>query len=221
MANFQIERLKALPQHKNETWQGGPVRMPAWVQEEGKEPFRPWIVVWFSLQTRMLHTSEPISPEERSFASAVDALADFASDQEVAGYRPGKLEVRDSALAEHLDGMLSEVGIEVVHREKLPIFDRMLEDMANSLGEQSEVPGALSVPGVTIEQMNAFAEAAGQFHAAAPWEYLTDEDLIQIGSPCPDASLRCFTVLGAGGQTYGLAFFSSPKQHEAMKKANP
>jgi len=41
--NFQIERLKRLPQRSKETWQGGLAKLPMWVQERDQEPYRPWI----------------------------------------------------------------------------------------------------------------------------------------------------------------------------------
>ncbi len=51
------------------------------------------------------------------------------------------IEVNDSALAEHLSGMLSEAGIKVVHREKLPAVDRCLADMAEYMTGEPPVPG--------------------------------------------------------------------------------
>ena len=70
-----------------------------WVQERNIEPYRPWIAGWISLKTRLLHASEPKPPEKKNFEMALNALADFACNEELAGYRPGKIEVKDTALA--------------------------------------------------------------------------------------------------------------------------
>jgi hypothetical protein len=104
--NFQVERLKQLPQRKNEVWQGGLIRLPMWVKEEGPEPYRPWLAGWVSVKTRLVHTTAPQPREDINFETALQSLVNFASDRQLAGYRPGKIEVKDAALAEHLSGLL-------------------------------------------------------------------------------------------------------------------
>ncbi len=214
--NFQIERLKRLPQRTKETWQGGLTRLPMWVQGRGQEPYRPWIAGWISIKTRLIHMTEPKPPGEKTFEMALSALADFACNEELAGYRPGKIEVKDSALAEHLGGLLAEAGIKVEQRKKLFTLDQMIADMAEDVEGHPLVPNALEVKGVTVELMWAFADAAVQYYQAKPWQFLIDEDLIEVESPFVDASLRYLTVLGAGGTTFGLGFFDSVLQFESL-----
>ena len=45
---------------------------------------------------------------------------------------------------------------------------------------------------------------------------LSDADLIHVEAPAVAAGLRYVTVLGAGGRTFGLGFFASPKEFEAV-----
>lgn len=214
--NFQIERLKRLPRRAKDTWQGGLTRLPMWVHESNKEPYRPWIAGWISLNTRLIHTSEPKPPQEKNLEMALNALADFACNDELAGYRPGKIEVKDVALAEHLGGLLGEADIAVEQRDKLFTFDQMISDMAEKVGGHPSVPNALDAKGVTLELMRAFADAAAQFYQAKPWQYLTDEDLIEVESPFVEPSLRYLVVLGGGGTTFGLGFFESASQFESL-----
>lgn len=214
--NFQIERLKRLPQRTKETWQGGLTKLPMWVQGRDQEPYRPWIAGWISIKTKLIHTTEPKTPQEKSFEMALSALADFACNEELAGYRPGKIEVKDSALAEHLGGLLAEAGITVEHRSKLFTFEQMIADMAEKIDGEPLVPNALDVKGLTVELMWAFADAASQYYQAKPWQHLTDGDLIEVESPFVDASLRYLTVLGAGGTTFGLGFFDSVSQFDSL-----
>jgi len=209
MRELQIERLRQLPKRANETWQGGWVRLPTWVNEAGDRPYRPWTPLWISVQRDIVGHVEPHRPDERNYAKALTAMVQFACDKERAGYRPGRLEVRDSALAEHLSGMLAEAGIEVVSRDGLPALDRCLASMAEYMAGGPPLPGPLDGAGVTTERMLRFAEAAKAFHRAVPWEDLSDGDLIEIESPPAPQGLGFTSVLGAGGQTYGLAFFGS------------
>ncbi|MFC1783456.1 DUF6930 domain-containing protein, partial [Planctomycetota bacterium] len=202
--NFQIERLKKLTLLQNETWQGGFVRMPGWITGEERKPYRPWMVLWLSILDKVAHHSEPVLPEEKNFALVLNTLTDFACNDKLAGYLPGKIEVKDSALAEYLKGVLAEVGIKVIQRNRLISLERLMDDMVESMCDGITVPGALETKGVTIEQMRAFAEAASEFYQAQPWQHLSDEDFITIEHPIVDNALGYVTVMGHGGQTFGL-----------------
>ena len=73
-------------------------------------------------------------------------------------------------------------------------------------------------PGVAVERMRAFADAACEFYRAAPWQHLSDADLVHVEAPPVAAGLRHFTVLGAAVMTFGLGFFSSPKEFDALQE---
>jgi tetratricopeptide (TPR) repeat protein len=216
MPNFQIERIKRLPIHGGETWQGGWFRIPSLVKDEDGRPYRPWLPIWISVQGRFSGHGELARPHEKNFAAVLTALADLACDRGLAGYRPGVVEVQDSALAEHLSGMLAEAGVKVVAKQELPAVDNYLEEMTESMTEGPVIPGPLTGKGVTVEKLRTFAAAAKVFYEASPWEHLTDEDLIQVESPAAPDGLGCVAVLGSAAQTYGLGFFNSPKDYWSL-----
>src|SRR5712691_7042808 len=56
--------------------------------------------------------------------------------------------------------------------------------------------------------MRAFAAAARDFYEAAPWQHLSDEDLIHVEAPAV-----------ASGQTFGLGFFATAKEFEAVQES--
>ncbi len=136
--------------------------------------------------------------------------------------RPGTVETSDPETAGHLRDILAD-GARVELRE-LPVLDRMVEEMLSSLEEGEDPgaprPGALSGPGVTVEQMAAFARAAARFFAAAPWRHLTPDDLIRIESPEVDPGLRYLLVMGAALEKRGLLFLDSPDLAEAFAAAD-
>ena len=208
--NFQIERLKRLPQQKYETWQGKAFRMPNWVENEDTgKPYRPWSVGWLSLKTRAFSADESGSRARADHETILGRLAEFACDAELAGYRPAKVQVADRSLAEYLSGMLEEADIEVETREKLFLFDEMLEQMIEETSDHVVVPAALDSKGVTVEMMRSFADAADVFYRRAPWDMLSGGDLIEIEEPAVDNELRWVVVLGSGGDTMGLGFHGS------------
>jgi len=214
MANFQVERLKHLPQRAGDTWQGGFIRLPAWITEGRDRPSRAMTTMWGSLQTDTVGTGKGVYPRDKTtFAMAVGALVDFASGP-CAGYRPGRLEVNDPALAEHLSGLLAEADIRVEHRQRLLMVERHVQDMTRSIFKGTPVPpGYLEGKGVTPERVRAFAGAAESFYEAAPWQHLSNDDLVEIESPRADAAFRFAVVLGAGGEEYGLGFYRSQDQY--------
>jgi tetratricopeptide (TPR) repeat protein len=147
---------------------------------------------------------------------------EFATNRKLAGYYPGRLQVRDSGLAEHLAGELSDLGIRVNCCKRLDALDGFMEFMACSMHGKDLPPGALKGRGATVERMRRFAEAAKGFFEAAPWRELTGEDLIQVETPACPADMRFAVVLGASGQEFGLGFYRSEKRFwEAYEAEGP
>ena len=68
MFNLQVERLKQLPQRREQTWQGGLVRLPGWVTEQGDKPFRPVAAMWVIVETGKVRLSEAACREEDCWA---------------------------------------------------------------------------------------------------------------------------------------------------------
>src|SRR5439155_364028 len=131
---------------------------------------------------------------------------------------PARLEVADEALGAQLAAALADPELAVTVRDGLPAVHQMVRQMAAQL-EDAPPPDALDAPGVTVERMRAFAAAARDFYQAAPWRYLSDADLIHVEAPAVAPGLAHATVLGAGGRTFGLGFYASPKEFEAAHAA--
>jgi len=215
---FQIERLKRLNRRANETWQGGLVRLPVWVDgQNDQKPCRPWVAGWVSLKTKLFHMTQLQRPQDMNFEVVLNCLVDFACNTKLAGYRPAKIEIKNPDLAGYLAGMLAEADIALEVRNKLFAFDEIIEKMAGDMFEQPLVPDALDSKGVTIELMRSFADSACRFYQACPWDQLSSDDPIEIESPFVDASLRFCSVLGEGGETFGLGFYDSYEQFASLR----
>ncbi len=224
MIDFQAERLRRLPQRPGEIWQGGITRLPIWVREDQGgliEPVRSWAAGWVSLETRAVCLSEAHTESEGQFEVILDTLVDLAYNRELAGYRPGKVQVCDAALAEYLRGRLKDTGITVELRDKLFLLDRTLADAAEESRSQYPMPcGPMDTEGVTVEMMRAYAAAAAEFYRARPWELLANDDLIVLESPAVEPGLQHVSVLGARGEIIGLGFHQSRADFEWFA-ANP
>jgi tetratricopeptide (TPR) repeat protein len=208
MSDVFIDRIRTLAPRRGQIWQGGLVRMPAWIRDAGRTPYRPVLGLWVSLQDSVARTSRVVPPEEVGHHLALEALANLACDGTIAGYLPARLEVNDPDLAESLARTLAGLGVEVVHREHLLMIEQFLKRASAAVGI-ADVPGALSPPGVTLDRFRAFADAAAEFHRAAPWRHLQDIDLLRIETPVPDPALRFASVLGQGGVERGVWLFET------------
>jgi tetratricopeptide (TPR) repeat protein len=208
-----IDRFKRLPRRSSDVWQGGLVRARTWVEGPDGSVRRPWAAVWVSLSTGMMNAE--LAEDDGADASlALQALADLGL--KFVRSRPARLEVANSALGVQLAEALADPELTVSVRADLPDVDRVVREMERGMNDAPPLPEALDAPNVTVERMRAFAEAARDFYQAAPWQHLSDADLIHVEAPAVTSGLRHFTVLGAAGQTFGLGFFTSPREFDAL-----
>jgi tetratricopeptide (TPR) repeat protein len=217
-----IDRFRRIPALRREIWQGGVARMPVWAEpDDGGEPFRPFAAFWVSLSTGRLAVEVERTPGAHGPDLLLRALLRFARQEEkVLHGRASRLQVADAAVREVLAEVL--VGTDV-HVEAVPGVDALdtavREYTAMIRTEEEWPPSMLDGRGVTVDVVRGFADAAAQYYTAAPWQHLSDEDLIEVESPDAPRGYRYALVLGNAGNTFGLAFYESPAQHEAMSSA--
>jgi hypothetical protein len=62
---------------------------------------------------------------------------------------------------------------------------------------------------MSVDRPRAFASAAAASFVARPWDHLTNEDLLIVEDRHAPRNMCHVSVLGQGGQQFGLAFFDS------------
>jgi tetratricopeptide (TPR) repeat protein len=214
-----VDRFRQLPVLGREVWQGAVVRLPAWIDPgKGGEPFRPFGAVWTSLSTgRMTVELEPAADEHGPELLLAGLLRFGRQEKKKTGGRTGRLQVADAHTRDWLENALGSAA----HVEVVPRLDALAETLREytNIATEDQPPSALEGAGVTLGVLEHFADAAARYYAAAPWQHLSDEDLVEIESPAAPAGYRFALVLGNGGHTFGLAFYASREQHEAMLDA--
>jgi tetratricopeptide (TPR) repeat protein len=212
ISSLMLARFMRLPRRSADAWQGGILRMAMWVDGPDGTPYRPWGGVWVSLETGLANVK--LAEADAGDATlAVDALLELAF--KFAQTRPAAIQIADPALGEQIARTLGDPELSVTVDPRLAEAKAMLERMAADTNGPPH-PAALGGRGVTVERMRAFAVAARDFYAAAPWRHLSDEDLIHVETPRVDKAFRHLTVLGRAGQTFGLGFFASPRDLDRL-----
>jgi len=215
-----LNRFAKLPRMAGEAWHGGLVRLPSWVLDgpDGK-PYRPWVALWISERTGLINLKTQEEAQGRDLGLALMALLEFGLNRKLANGRPERVLTTDQETADHLARILAAAGIAVSATADRAAIGKLLGRFAEDMNGVPLPPDALDAPGVTVERMRAFAGAARAFYAAAPWKHLTDEDLVQVESPAPPRGFGYLSVLGNGGQAFGLGFYGRPQDLEAIAGA--
>ena len=210
-----VERFRRLPRMSTETWQGGLVRLPQWIHDDpDSPPYRPWAGVWVSLTTGLVNVEVERARNAHDANLALTALIGLG--RRFARCRPARLEVEDEALGTELLRALGEEDLALAISPSLPVVTQRLSEVAE-LTDGPAPPDALTARGVTVDRMRAFARAASRFYVAAPWRHLSGDDLIHVEAPRIAGGLEHITVLGAGGEVFGLGFFERVADFGAMQ----
>jgi tetratricopeptide (TPR) repeat protein len=218
--SLALGRYKQLPQRAGEVWQGGLVRLPVWIDhptDPDGEPYRPTGALWVSLRTGLIHIDLPKEGVTASPEFAIAALLEFGLKwlKGLDG-RPARVEVRDLVLRDALEEAIGRMSTSVVVVDDMPAVRDVLNNLAAEATGGRRFPGLLESPGVTPDRLRAFAEAAGAFYTARLWEHLANEDLIVVESDGVPTAMRHVSVLGQGGQQFGVSFFESRKAFERV-----
>ena len=220
MAHILVERLRGLPVHADDVWEGGFIQVTAEIEGEAETAIA--IPLWISQETGMAHSMPPAAEGEASpVERLVEAMLHAAPG--LSPYRPGTLQVKEDVLARQLGQMLDPIGIRVEQVAETPAVDAMQQRLQDSIeGGRIEGPGYLESPDVDLPLVKEFAEAADAFVKARPWRQLSSEwDLVEVESPDPPAGMAYCSVLGSGGEQYGMGFYSNPDQKDEICESPP
>lgn len=213
-----LGRFKRLPQRSGEVWQGGLVRLPGWIDhptDPDGDPSRPVGALWVSLRTGFIHLAIPDEGVPATPELALAALLEFGlkGSKGLEG-RPSRIEVQDAVLRDALSEPLSRLATAIDVVADMPAVRAAVRTLEMEADGGRRLPGALEAPGVTPDRLRAFADAAARFYEARPWDHVTDEDLIAVEGPQGARGMTHISVLGHGGQEFGLAFFESRQAFE-------
>ncbi len=125
----------------------------------------------------------------------------------------GTIHTTDPELATALRGQDKLAGIHFKTVDALPATDALFGRLWKNLSTLTSdvLPAGEKLD---LRQMRAFADGCALFHASRIWKQLHDDDVIEIHAPEPPDGFAFASLMGAGGQVVGIAFFPTMKAYQ-------
>ena len=209
MAKDPLKKARRL-RRTDETWQGTARLARTWITPRNQAPYRPYIIAVIEqdgdriIRTKLFDTQP--TPED-VFETLLKAMT-----RPLLGAgrprRPARLLLDDAELVEALAPRLAELEILCEYRHTLPLMNNAMLEMEAYMNKREPIPGLLKIPGVTPHLVGGLYKAAAFYYRQALWRWISDAFPIEVHYP-PHGKPRYAVVMGHGGETYGLAVYSS------------
>ena len=176
VSQIDLARFKRLAVRSSDVWQGGVVRLPMWIDEKrDAPPYRARGAFWFSTRTGLVWVKAEEAPHAAGVDLALRGLIDFAKkyERDLMG-RPARIEVTDAAFAAELTAAFNDRDTTIAVVPDLPKVRDALRTFETFQNEGERMPAPLmDSPGVTIDVVRRFADAAARFYRANLWHALS------------------------------------------------
>ena len=212
----------AKKQRSNKTsageWVGGRFSMPGYVME-GETPYRPDVAVWLETDGPFVVGTHLMGPKEPA-GKTVDCLVDAMKKPLVGPTRePTKIRVADPELASLIRKRLGKTI--KVNVAPTPELDEVMAEMSKGLAQgDDQEPSYLEGGQVSAETLARFFKTAAKLYDQAPWEYLADDEVLQLDIPDLGINGACVSIIGALGESFGALIFDSIDGFEAMARVS-
>jgi hypothetical protein len=173
----------------------------------GDAPYRPllelWVVDGYIVHAALHDPNKPIVP-------VADDLRRKLLDPPT-GVRPRRLRLNDSAWAAELRQALP--GIEVTSGPT-PELDDPLEAFSAHMAQAQ--PASYLGDRLAADDMAALFTAADALYRIEPWQFVDDDQLVEVNIPELGVQGACLSVIGALGESFGILLFASLADYERM-----
>jgi SEC-C motif len=177
------------------------------------EPYRPELIIWMDLPDGTVvghHLQDPKAP------IAFGATLATAMQRPLVGppRRPARVRVATRELAESVRQVLGD-DVEIVVAPT-PELDAVLEAMKHAPRDDRPDESYLEEGRVSVDTVADLFGAAELVYRMAPWKAMDDQQLVRVDIPSLGIDGACLSVIGAGGESFGLILFPSLEGFEAF-----
>jgi tetratricopeptide (TPR) repeat protein len=199
-----LRTLENLPQ-EFDVWQADSRQLTHWLLVKG-EPIIPWVALVTS-RSNDLVLAHTLGEDQPSSEAVWDTLAKAMRKPTVgAPHRPTTLQYQADGPLSDLVPHLETLGIACEPVDALDHVDFVFEGLVEHLGG-SGPPGLLEMPGVDINRLAGFYQAAAGFYRRAPWRFLGYEQAIKVECDRFESGPWYAIIMGQSGLTTGVALY--------------
>ncbi|MBW4551176.1 MAG: hypothetical protein KME35_08720 [Aphanocapsa sp. GSE-SYN-MK-11-07L] len=198
-------RLLALPQLPH-IWEGDSQVLPLGDEGEATEldtEEQGVCILWVDGVEGMVRSMDLVSTAQAGPEAMVRALIEAMERPKgpVSPARPQKILVRDRQLQLFLRGVLQDLNIKVEHAAELPLIQEVFESLLAAVGNQP--------PSLPPQYVDLLETAALQIWQDAPWEALTDNQVLAITLNQWDIDTLYVSLMGNLGMEFGALLYRS------------
>lgn len=126
--------------------------------------------------------------------------------------RPERIRVATQRMADEVAAALGGgIAIEIASVAELDTVFAQMVAATSPEPELSYLSGD-----ATPEQIGRLFEAMEDLFKAAPWELMTDSQVIRVDMPIINVREACMAIMGAAGASYGFLLFDSLESYESF-----
>lgn len=228
-----LKRLAKRPHYPDLVVEGGKRTLGVYYRED-RDIFQPYLALWVEAETGFIRHSTVINPRESAdegVTETVEALltalmepmpnltpasvlGSGAPPQQPVYGRPSRVLVNDEAVARAVSELLAPLDVTVEQRDELPTFDAAFADLSNMMGaDESAGPPEPFSWDLDAALVGPLYKAALTFARREPWTLLPNDPPLAVtlgaDGPREDTETLYASIMGAGGQVYGVAFYYS------------
>ena len=151
-----------------------------------------------------------VVPKETGHEAVVRTLLQAIESPQggVAPARPRKVVVCNREIQFFLRGALQDLDIAVEYALELPIIDQVFEKLQAAENQ---------VPRLSQETEETLFDKARMLWQDAPWENLSEQEILAIELNCWDIDTLYLSILGIAGIDYGLLFYRDLKSLQQFR----
>jgi hypothetical protein len=194
----RLQNLQQLPS----VWEGDrrPIQSPP--QSEGESEAKGDCILWVDGSEGVVRAMDMVNPAtgpEGIVRTLLRAMEHPHSPARPA--RPQKIVVKDREILFFLRGVLQDLDIHLDYAPELPLIDDIFETFRDAVNAKP--------PQTPPQYTEALEEQAWGIWQQAPWEFLSDHQVLAIKVNCWDIQTLYVSVLGMLGLDYGILLYRS------------
>lgn len=210
-----MKRAGELPQSEA-VWECSVRKAPSWVETKGGKVTRMNMVIVADAQTGFIR-HQTLQKAQNSVDSVITGLLQamlepmgsqfMPAEAQMHAERPTRVKFDWHARLEDVQKSLSEIGVTVEPADNLPMCDEFYQSLLEYTNPGPRPPAISRIAPEDAALTREFFESAGTFYRSAVWQYVFNDDIIEVRYG--DEPARYCSIMGNGGQEFGIVLYQS------------